>query len=89
MAQATPTKESSRPAVQPTAPPAKTNGTTVTGAPSTAPPLLPTGAPVDEPIELAWPSKRSWLEVALTKGADTVEDIAVIARRTFTKDLPG
>lgn len=52
-------------------------------------PLLPTGAPVDEPIELAWPAKRSWAEVALTKAVDTVEDIAVIGKRTFVKDLPG
>jgi hypothetical protein len=44
---------------------------------------------VDEPIELAWPAKRSWAEVALTKAVDTVEDVAVIARRTFAKDLPG
>lgn len=44
---------------------------------------------MDEPVELAWPPKRSWAEVALTKAVDTVEDIAVIGRRTFVKDLPG
>lgn len=53
------------------------------------PNLLPTGVPVDEPVELAWPAKRSWADVALTKAVDTVEDIAVIARRTFVKDLKG
>lgn len=85
VAQATPTKDSTRPAVDAAAP-AKSSST----APAAEQPnLLPTGAPVDEPIELAWPAKRSWAEVALTKAVDTLEDIAVIARRTFVKDLKG
>jgi hypothetical protein len=50
---------------------------------------LPTGAPVDEPIELAWPPKRSFIEIILTKAVDTVEDIVVIGRRTLAQDLPG
>lgn len=87
VAQATPTKESTHPAVDAAAP-AK-GSSTAAAPPAAEPALLPTGAPVDEPIELAWPAKRSWAEVALTKAVDTVEDVAVIARRTFAKDLPG
>lgn len=86
VAQATPTKDSTRPTVDAAAP---GKGSSTAAAPAEQPNLLPTGAPVDEPIELAWPAKRSWAEVVLTKAVDTVEDIAVIARRTFVKDLPG
>lgn len=83
VAQATPTKESSKPAVD-SAAPAKGSSTPAAGV--VEQPLLPTMAPVDEPVELAWPAKRSWAEVALTKAVDTVEDVAVIARRTFAKE---
>lgn len=87
VAQATPTKESTRAAVDAAAP--AMGSSTAAAEPAAEPALLPTGAPVDEPIELAWPAKRSWAEVALTKAVDTVEDVAVIARRTFAKDLQG
>lgn len=86
VAQATPTKQSTRPSADAAAP---LKGSSPAAAPAEQPNLLPTGAPVDEPIELAWPAKRSWAEVVLTKAVDTVEDIAVIARRTFVKELPG
>lgn len=90
VAQATPTKESSKQAASAAAPVKGSTPPAATAAPvQEEPALLPTGAPVDEPVELAWPPKRSWAEVALTKAVDTVEDIAVIARRTFVKDLPG
>jgi hypothetical protein len=87
VAQATPTKESTRPAADAAAP-AK-GSTSSTAAPAPEPALLPTGAPVDEPIELAWPPKRSFIEIILTKAVDTVEDIVVIGRRTLAQDLPG
>jgi hypothetical protein len=53
--------------------------------------LLPTTASLDDAahIELQWPPRRPWAEVVLSKIGDTAEDIAVIARRTFTKELPG
>jgi hypothetical protein len=86
VAQATPTKDSARLSADAAAP---VKGSSPAAAPADQTNLLPTGAPVDEPIELAWPAKRSWAEVVLTKAVDTVEDIAVIARRTFVKDLPG
>lgn len=86
VAQATPTKESAKPAAGAAAP---AKGSSPAAAPVQEPNLLPTGVPVDEPVELAWPAKRSWADVALTKAVDTVEDIAVIARRTFVKDLKG
>lgn len=87
VAQATPTKESTRPAANAAAP-AKGSSSS-TAAPAAEPALLPTGAPVDEPIELAWPPKRSFVEIILTKAVDTVEDIVVIGRRTLAQDLPG
>ena len=31
----------------------------------------------------SWPAPRSWTDVALSKLADTVEDVALIARRTL------
>eukprot|EP00882_Tetradesmus_deserticola_P001020 GHRQ01001105.1.p1 GENE.GHRQ01001105.1~~GHRQ01001105.1.p1 ORF type:complete len:649 (+),score=345.14 GHRQ01001105.1:241-2187(+) len=75
-AAATPTKEGAKPKAQPAAP-AKHS--------SAAP------APVreDEAIELAWPAPRPWAEVFLSKVVDTVEDVGVIARRTFNKSVPG
>lgn len=54
---------------------------------------LPTTAPLtpseEQTIELQWPKPRGWAMVALSKLADTVEDIAVIGRRTFNDNLPG
>lgn len=68
-----PTKEEKKPKVEPSPP-----GRTTT---------LPTTAPLtdsdEQSIELQWPRPRGWAMVALSKLADTAEDIAVIGRRTL------
>lgn len=58
---------------------------------SAAPTAVPVPQPVieDEGIELAWPAPRPWAEVLLSKVADTVDDLGVIARRTFNDNVPG
>lgn len=56
----------------------------------TPPPQAPAApVPDEQALELQWPKPRGWAEVALSKLLDTVEDIGVIARRTFQDSLPG
>jgi hypothetical protein len=82
VATATPTKEDAKPKVEPAAP-AKGS--------SAAPAVVPVPEPVieDETVELSWPAPRPWAEVFLSKIVDTVEDVGVIARRTFNDNVPG
>jgi hypothetical protein len=82
LATATPTKEDAKPKVE-SAAPAKGSGA--------APAAVPVPQPVieDKGIELAWPAPRPWAEVFLSKIVDTVEDVGVIARRTFNDNVPG
>jgi hypothetical protein len=55
-----------------------------------SPPQASAAASADEQaLELQWPKPRGWAEVALSKVLDTVEDVGVIARRTFQDSLPG
>lgn len=81
VATAAPTKESSKPKVEAAAP----------AKDSSAAPAAPVPAPVieDETVELAWPAPRPWAEVFLSKIVDTVEDVSVIARRTYNNNVPG
>jgi NADH:ubiquinone reductase (non-electrogenic) len=37
-----------------------------------------------EPPLLAWPTQREWLDVLRTRLSDTIDDVGLIARRTFT-----
>jgi hypothetical protein len=43
----------------------------------------------EEGLELSWPAPRPWAEILLSKVVDTVEDLGVIARRTYNDSVPG